>query len=322
MYISGPTGTGKTFTVQHFFSSISHLHRFELLNLNCVLFKMEKDILRFIFDKLTKANKQPNVSNLLECIENVFSNAEIPIIIVLDEIDYMKSKNNSFLYKFFEWPTKYSQVACIGEGVSGISNSLDLTERILPKLKLSHSPVRVIFSPYTRIEIQQILVNKLSHIGEVDMQAIELCSRKIASMTGDIRFALQIGRQMLFSSNEKENKYCERVLGTLSNIYDSPILRIRLPIQQKIILAVMLNLSQKYSTTAINKDLFEKSYHNGCKKLSVVSMNANDLSSSLLLLESQSVIQIKSSHYQLLIDAGTAAKIISDSTLISQFFLN
>lgn len=36
-------------------------------------------------------------------------------------------------------------------------------------------------------------------IGEVDMQAIELCSRKIASMTGDIRFALQIGRQMLLS---------------------------------------------------------------------------------------------------------------------------
>lgn len=42
---------------------------------------MEKDILRFIFDKLTKANKQPNVSNLLECIENVFSNAEIPMLV-------------------------------------------------------------------------------------------------------------------------------------------------------------------------------------------------------------------------------------------------
>ena len=45
----------------------------------------------------------------------------------------------------------------------GIANALDLTDRILPRLKLSAavSPTQLSFPPYTREEINRIITSRL-----------------------------------------------------------------------------------------------------------------------------------------------------------------
>ena len=56
-------------------------------------------------------------------------------MVVLDEIDYLKTKDQDVLYKLFEWTSlPQSQLVLIG-----ISNALDLTDRILPRLE-EHRP--------------------------------------------------------------------------------------------------------------------------------------------------------------------------------------
>ena len=55
------------------------------------------------------------------------------VLLVLDEIDQLDSKCHDVLYSLFEWPyLRNSKLVLVG-----IANSLDLTDRILPRLKVS-----------------------------------------------------------------------------------------------------------------------------------------------------------------------------------------
>ena len=55
------------------------------------------------------------------------------ILLVLDEVDQLESKDQSVLYTVFEWPAlQGSKLVLVG-----IANSLDLTDRVLPRLQVS-----------------------------------------------------------------------------------------------------------------------------------------------------------------------------------------
>ena len=86
--------------------------------------------------------------------------------------------------------------------LTGIANALDLTDRLLPRLT-SHAhckPCLLHFPPYTRGEIAAILRERVGG-GEgegvvVDGAAIEFCARKVSSVHGDLRKALDICRSV------------------------------------------------------------------------------------------------------------------------------
>lgn len=53
---------------------------------------------------------------------------------------------------------------------------------------------RIFFAPYTRHQIQQIVTSRLSGLDAFDDDAIEMAARKVASISGDVRRALQVCR--------------------------------------------------------------------------------------------------------------------------------
>ena len=81
-----------------------------------------------------------------------------PLILVLDEIDHLATNSNSLLYAAFKWPHEISTKLL----VIGIANSIDLTERLLPKLKLAQPPKTLVFAPYTKDNIREILEDKMN----------------------------------------------------------------------------------------------------------------------------------------------------------------
>lgn len=82
-------------------------------------------------------------------------------LLVLDEIDHLDSKNQEVLYSIYEWSTlKNSRLVLVG-----VANALDLTDRILPRLKACGIfPKLCNFAPYSKDQIQVIIQDRLKEV--------------------------------------------------------------------------------------------------------------------------------------------------------------
>lgn len=151
-----------------------------MISLNCMALKDPKhvfsNILRVLFPKKEDAEWES-----LKTLKK-------PVIVVLDEIDSIRTADGEILYRLFETPHLYP---CFG--LIGIANALDLTARFLPRLKAKFiEPIVMNFLPYNAKEVIGILNSRLEMVKDIvtcQPIAVEFCSRKIAAV-GDIRKAL------------------------------------------------------------------------------------------------------------------------------------
>ncbi|KAG1680084.1 Cell division control protein 6 [Nymphon striatum] len=85
----------------------------------------------------------------------------------------------------------------------GVANALDLTDRILPRLKACGIfPHLCNFGPYSKDQIQAIIQDRLKEVtyrGQDIFKpiAIQFCARKVSACAGDIRKALDICRRAI-----------------------------------------------------------------------------------------------------------------------------
>jgi origin recognition complex subunit 1 len=96
------------------------------------------------------------------------------IVCLLDELDYLVTKNESIVYNFFDWPQQQNS----GLIVVGIANTMDLPER-LNKRSLSRlggqQLLRIAFKAYTHEQINDILADRLQHLeGVFDSKSLQL----------------------------------------------------------------------------------------------------------------------------------------------------
>jgi origin recognition complex subunit 1 len=114
----------------------------------------------------------------------------VPVVLLVDELDYLVTRKQTVLYNIFEWPTRPQSALA----VVGVANTMDLPERMLPKVHSRLGMGRLVFQPYTREQIRVIVNGRLGALGVFDPKAVELASRKVAAISGDIRRALQMCR--------------------------------------------------------------------------------------------------------------------------------
>lgn len=150
----------------------------------------------------------------------------------MDEIDSLITRDQDVLYKIFEWASLPSSRLVL----IGIANALDLTDRILPRLRAKNcEPQLLNFNPYQVSEISNIIKDRLFSLVEdpenpfgpppkptegaipplMMPSAIEFCARKVASSMGDLRTALDVCRQAieLAEMDQKKKKISSGVLG-------------------------------------------------------------------------------------------------------------
>ena len=116
------------------------------------------------------------------------------ILVLLDEMDALVLNHSAaaqrVLYDFLDWASRPASELVI----IGIANTLDLPERLLPRLASRLGMNRQVFKPYSVTQLQQILRHKLGPqlLQHFDEDALELCTRRVAAVSGDIRRALAI----------------------------------------------------------------------------------------------------------------------------------
>ncbi|KAK6730150.1 hypothetical protein RB195_006923 [Necator americanus] len=286
LYISGSPGTGKSATMSLVLKRLDS--QIISTTLNCASLHSQNELITSIL-KALRSSARPSLTALASVLKG--------------------------LEKHF-WP--YSVTAKII--VIGIANSIDLTERLLPKLKLSHPPKTLVFTPYSKEVIAEVLKSKMSaEMGDaMDERAVELCSRKVAAVNGDLRAALHITKQMRNLNETSTPRGCREVLGVLNGVYSSPLARARLPLQPRLILAVALSVSSsKKSVLTVNS--LTNAYSRACDVVKVPRLEGDDFAAAMQILESQSfIVESPGGKLILKVDADTAVSAIADSAMIAQ----
>ncbi|WZZ56743.1 hypothetical protein YC2023_056850 [Brassica napus] len=170
-------------------------------NLKILDFKLDISDACVCFQVLEVAEplkKDDCYSSPLHHLQSLFSQKQESssrmMLIIADEMDFLITKDRGVLHDLFMLTTlPFSR--CIL-----IANAIDLADRFLPKLKsLNCKPVVITFRAYSKDQILKILHERLMVLPYVAFQsnALELCARKVAAASGDMRKALSVCRSAL-----------------------------------------------------------------------------------------------------------------------------
>ena len=200
LYISGVPGTGKTATVYEVARVLKaqvrarELPSFRFIEINGMSLPDPNFAFSVLYEELAGRYTSPQrAADKLERHFNTPSNNRATCVLLLDEVDMLVTRKQNILYKLLDWPT-YAHAKLV---VVAIANTMDLPERLLPRLGSRLGLQRIGFNPYNVQQIQTIMHARLTNMDDLvfDPDAVEFCSRKVAAVSGDVRRALEICRR-------------------------------------------------------------------------------------------------------------------------------
>ncbi|KAL3233537.1 Origin recognition complex subunit 1 [Nakaseomyces bracarensis] len=230
IYIAGTPGVGKTLTVREVISDLqlaSHqgeIPKFQYVEINGLKMVKPTDSYEFFWNKIS--GEELTWAAAMESLEFYFNKIprekKRPIVVLLDELDALVTKSQDVMYNFFNWST-YENAKLI---VISVANTMDLPEKQLGnKVSSRIGFTRIMFTGYTHEELKTIIKFRLQGLNNscfyVDTKtgkaklvaaedkdeipagmkkvrlritddAIEIASRKVASVSGDARRALKV----------------------------------------------------------------------------------------------------------------------------------
>ncbi|KOS16618.1 Cell division control protein 18 [Escovopsis weberi] len=213
LYVSGPPGTGKSAMIRHMTKEYSEREGVRTAYVNCMSIKSSKDLYSTLLTALDDEAAETSDADIVAALQRMFvpkarspkkkQQSPTTYLVTLDEIDHVLTLDLESLYQVLGWSmAKSSRLVLVG-----IANALDLTDRFLPRLKSKNmKPELLPFLPYTAAQIKNIISTRLkslvpdakeNFVPFIHPAAIELCSRKVSSQTGDLRKAFEICRRAL-----------------------------------------------------------------------------------------------------------------------------
>uniref|UniRef100_A0A7S4AC08 BAH domain-containing protein n=1 Tax=Pseudo-nitzschia australis TaxID=44445 RepID=A0A7S4AC08_9STRA len=213
MFLAGPPGVGKTATVRAAIARLQQeqkageIPKFKFIPLNGIEVRHPPDIYIRFWETLTGKNHVGPHERACERLEEFFtskiSESDLPntstTIVLLDEIDYLVTDDQSVLYNLFDWPKRAAEVASTSRLiVVGISNTLNLVDHLIPSVQSRVGTEKCVFKAYSLNDTTSILRSKMKegspNFNFFEDDAILFAAKKTAALSGDIRKAFQICR--------------------------------------------------------------------------------------------------------------------------------
>ncbi|CAF2315882.1 unnamed protein product [Brassica rapa] len=233
LYICGCPGTGKSLSIEKVVKQVGDwskqacLPPVDTLSVNCTSLTKTADIFSKILEIVEPVKEDNCYSSPLHRLQSLFSQKQdsssrmmyiflsfccvsvtsddltsviifkfFSRLIIADEMDFLITKDRGVLHDLFML-TIFPFSTCI---LIGVANAIDLADRFLPKLKsLNCKPMVITFPAYSKDQILRILQERLMVLPYVAFQsnALELCARKVAAASGDMRKALSVCRSAI-----------------------------------------------------------------------------------------------------------------------------
>lgn len=236
------TGTGKTASLR---SAVNELQQeqtsgkipsFEFISLNGMEMRDPFEAYVKLWEALSEDRSKCTPEVAARNLESYFAGessseeeSERIIVVLLDEIDYLVTKQQTVLYNFFDWPSSAAE-GCSNRRlvVIGISNTLNLRDRLHPRVQSRIDSNSIFFKAYNEDETSAILKAKLKqaspYYSVFKADAISLASKKTASVSGDIRKAFYICRraaEMVLERSKREPENTDPPVVRIKDVFDS-----------------------------------------------------------------------------------------------------
>lgn len=221
LYISGVPGTGKTASVREVIRDFQQRQwermSIEFVEINAMGLSDSNMLYASLYQALTGV-KELSPSQCAQKLNKYFREGRLQggnvpraqrmerrIVLILDEMDVLVSRGEKILYDVFDW----SMSGKVQFALICISNTMNLPEKMIPRIGSRLGVNRLTFPPYTSDELKIILAGYIKSQDEViyDDGALRLCAAKVGAVSGDVRRATQILKHAAdITEREREGK--------------------------------------------------------------------------------------------------------------------
>ncbi|KAJ2852684.1 AAA ATPase [Coemansia brasiliensis] len=313
MYISGNPGTGKTACLQALIKQSEA--SFTSVLVNCVPLTRPGQVYEAILDAL--GVPFAGSDSALSKLEHLVFQSRA-FLVILDEVDSLLGSRQEVLYRLFELAAhKDSHLALVG-----IANALDLTDRFLPRLQARNcEPLLLNFNPYQVKDIVEILQSRLDSVSRepiIQKAALELCARKVAATSGDLRKSLDVCRQAMEMAEAEHRRQAQNkenhnegqpkvtlvhIAKVLTNLNGSPTMQKldALNFQQKLVLCAHLFLAAANKTKKLGEmavSALYTEYRGICSRLNMMApVTRSEFLDLVAMMETQGVVAVDASKH-------------------------
>ncbi|MGQ4872607.1 MAG: Cdc6/Cdc18 family protein [Promethearchaeia archaeon] len=283
--IYGLTGTGKTATVRYVSQKLAQYcteNKPWWVYINCNVVSTPYRILAHIYNSISGEEKIPPTGlpkdvifkNLLGLLDHKIGKSIC--FLVLDEIDMLISKGNreSLNEILYDLTRLNENLDFCRTALIGISNKINFTENLDPRVSSSLGGISVNFPTYNANQLKDILYDRacIAFYDDVIKEGvIPLCAAFAAKENGDARKALELLRKAgeiaeRHQHKKVTNKHVHEALNELEKDYILDFIK-GMPLQTQLTLAAIYLLT-KYGKNYIitSGDIYEV-YAEICNKL-------------------------------------------------------
>lgn len=354
LYISGAPGTGKTAVLSYTMKKLKEEASNPVVYINCMSMRNSQAVYNKILSQLKGRDFSLSCKQAMQELERCLCSHKKMIIMILDEIDQLDSKNQEILYTMFEWPSlPKSRLVLIG-----IANALDLTDRILPRLQARPKcrPKLMNFPPYSKDQIVKVLQDRLQQVEVngakvLEPSAIQFCARKVAAVAGDMRKALDVCRravEVVEADVRKQQVFkaaggaasptkgpsvpkkisVPHILKIVNEVYGTRVAvqsgqQQTIPLQQKLAVCSLLLLRKhgKVKNTSVGK--LHETYKKVCQRQNMAGVDQSEFVSMCGLVEARGILGIdrakdaRMAKVSLKMDEQELEATLQDKTLMS-----
>jgi len=220
MYISGLPGTGKTAAVRQAIKELREegmgTGRFTFVEINGMGISNANHIYQILWKAMNPTWEEmvkPNRAK--ELLKKLFAGGGESLgltkgvthamVLLLDELDCLINRaGQAVLYSLFDWAGSTQSPRRLI--IIGLANTMDLPERLPPRIRSRLGTERLIFRPYDHEDMEAILKARLEGLPEnlIAPNGLMLCSRICSSQFGDLRRAFQVMRVAIDLTRERK----------------------------------------------------------------------------------------------------------------------
>ena len=308
MLLYGVPGSGKTVVTRFVLGQLREKgiemgQKVETYEINCRNVDTKYRVVQTIASQLSQRGDSPvpftgwPTDRVLETLIGRMNRVGGVHIIVLDEVDNLVDRaGDDLLYSLTNLNTELDEGRCC---IIGISNDLNFTQQLDPRVSSRLSQEDIVFHPYVATEIQNILSERASmgiRPEVIDDGVISLCAALAAQEHGDARRALDLLRISVQKAEQRaqarvNTKHVRLAQSQLEYDQVTPVLK-TLPLHQKLVL-FSICINEENGLRNISTGEICRTYSEACSKIGIEPLTSRRVSSLLNELDTLGLIMAR-----------------------------